>query len=73
VALAPLASAACGSLGGIAEQAGINHGEAAVATVNANINKLFLAVIMCARAPSLIIYIPKPGETGPLQSFTVTG
>jgi hypothetical protein len=44
-----------------------------VATVNANINKLFLAVIMCARAPSLIIYIPKPGETGPLQSFTVTG
>ena len=69
--LPPLASEACGSLKGIARHAGISHGDAAVATLNANINKLLSAVFMFARAPSLIIYIPKPAGTGALQSFTL--
>src|ERR1700682_3729161 len=60
VALPLLASEVCGSLDGIARQAGISSGDAAVATLNANTSNLLLAVFMCTRAPSLIIYIPKP-------------
>jgi len=72
-ALPPLASEVRGSLDGIARHAGLSHEDPAVATLNANINirKLLLAVFICARAPSLIIYIPKPTEIGALQSFTL--
>ena len=72
VALPVLASEACDLDNGIATQSGINCGDAAVAMPIANTNRfLLLEVIIYASAPSLTIYMPKAGESGPLQSFTV--
>jgi hypothetical protein len=69
-AFPPGVSEPCGPGNGIARHAGISRGDAAMATLKANTNKLLLAGFICVR-PSLIIYIPKPTETGPLQSFTL--
>jgi hypothetical protein len=70
-ALPPGASEACGSGNGIPRQVGNSSGDAAVATLKVNTNKPLLAGFMCLPALSLIIYIPQPSETGPLQSFTL--